>query len=54
MKVIWHQTPSKKSYAIFTTCLKQHLNEGLVVAIFMKNLLPTVTPIDQMIATVVN
>jgi len=52
--MVRHQAPGKQLHAILSTRLQQHVNEGAIVAIFVKYLLPTVTPIDHMIAAVVN
>jgi hypothetical protein len=54
MKVIRHQTPSQKLYGIFPTRLQQQICKSAIVTVLVKNLLPAVTSIDQVITAVVD
>ena len=53
MKMIGHQAPCVKQDLEFLPCLLQQVDEGLVITIFMKDLLSAVTPIDNVVAGIV-
>jgi hypothetical protein len=51
--MIRHQAPGKHLNAISLTCPQQDINEGLVVPVFVKDLLPAVPTIDQVVKAVI-
>jgi hypothetical protein len=53
VKMIRHQTPGKDLDTISLPRLQQHLYEGMVVPVLVKDLLSAVSAIDQVIEAIV-
>jgi hypothetical protein len=53
VKMIRHQAPGKELDAISLTHSQQNVNEGVVVPVLVKDLLPVVSTIDQVITAIV-
>lgn len=53
MEMVWHKAPCVNLYRIFFPCLEHKVDKSTVVGVLMKDLLPTVTAIDEVIEAVV-
>jgi hypothetical protein len=54
MKMIGHQTKTKDQHRNFDRGMAERLEKGLVVPVFVKDLLPIVAAIDHVIANAAN